>query len=224
MRYAQGNCKRKMAVKIHVMGSNGKLGTQVVAAINKDHDFCISESLEKADVVIDVSSHLACADHIEQALASKKPLVIGTTGHSSHNYSLMEKAALLIPLLVAPNFSLAMASFFEVASLLAQKLGKCSIEIIEAHHAHKKDLPSGTALALAKTLGSDNPPPIHSIRDGEIMGEHTVIFLCEGERIELKHQVLSREIFAKGALKAAQFLSHQNPGLYSIKDVVYAAC
>ncbi len=103
----------------------------------------------------------------------------------------------------------------EAAALLAKK--GFSIDIIEAHHNQKKDKPSGSALALARAMGKE--VPIHSIRSGDIIGEHTVIFVGEGERIELKHQVFSRDAFAKGALKAAKFLAKKPPGLYSLKDL-----
>ena len=214
-----------MPIKITVMGQTGRLGSQILARAEQDSDFLICHSLDQADIALDVSSYLACADHINQALDHRKPLIIGTTGHPPENYHLIEKAALSIPILFSPNFSLSMALCLETASFLAKQLkGNCSIEIIEAHHAHKKDAPSGTALALAHLLNKENPPPIKSIREGEIIGDHIIIFLCEGERIELKHQVHSREAFAKGALKAAQFLIDQKPGLYSIKDVLYAPC
>lgn len=214
-----------MALKIHVIGSSGKLGTQILTLIKNRSDFLPADTVETADVLIDVSSHLACEENINKALKTQKPLIIGTTGHSCENDLLMKQAALLIPLLVAPNFSLGMALCFETAlSLTRQLKDECSIEIKEAHHIHKKDSPSGTALALAQTINSDNPPPIHSIREGEIIGEHTVIFRSESETIELKHQALSREAFAKGSLQAAQFLSDKPPRLYSMRDVLYAAC
>jgi 4-hydroxy-tetrahydrodipicolinate reductase len=112
-----------------------------------------------------------------------------------------------------------MAITLEAAKLIAGKLkGLCQIEIIEAHHQMKKDKPSGGALKLAKEI-SDKEIPIHSIRAGDIIGDHTVVFVLAGERIELKHQAQSREVFARGALLAAKFLKTKPPGLYSVKDL-----
>jgi 4-hydroxy-tetrahydrodipicolinate reductase len=208
-----------MAFKLAVMGSTGRLGKHIVALAQQDPNFSITNS-EEADVIIDVSSPLAC----ENNLSLLKPLVIGTTGHSPDNHKLIEQAASSLPILFAPNFSFGMTVCLEAVAFLAKQLRNfCTIDITETHHQHKKDKPSGTALALSQALNLESPPPIHSIREGEILGEHTVTFFCEGEKITLNHTVQSRNAFAKGALKAAQFLIHQNPGLYSMKDVLYAA-
>lgn len=198
-----------MPIGITVIGARGKMGTRVISLAQADSDFTVEENFERADVVIDFSSK----DNLSSVLGLQKPLVIGTTGHV--NTREMEIAAKNIPILFSPNFSLGMAAMLEAAALLAKK--GFSIDIIEAHHNQKKDKPSGSALALARAIGKDIP--IHSIRSGDIIGDHTVIFVGEGERIELKHQVFSRDAFAKGALKAAKFLAKKPPGLYSLKDL-----
>ncbi len=180
----------------------------------------LSRSLEKAEVAIDVSIPGALEANLAQAVKLGKPLVIGTTGHPPQTSRLLAEAAEQIPLLYSPNFSMGMALCLQAASQLATQLKQPhNIEIVETHHAQKKDIPSGTALALAQRLGES--VPIQSLRTGEVIGEHTVIFTCEGERIELKHAALSRDIFAQGALACAKFLSKKPPGLYSIEDLFH---
>jgi 4-hydroxy-tetrahydrodipicolinate reductase len=202
-----------MAMGITVIGERGRMGSRVVALATGE--FFVTD-WENADVAIDFSSPKALDEHLSRAISSKKPLVIGTTGHATDAYSAMQAASQKIPILFSPNFSLGMAACLEAVALLAQKLGG-TIDIVEAHHAQKKDKPSGTALLLAQMAG--NQVAIHSIRAGDIIGDHTVIFTCAGERIELKHQVISRDTFAQGALKAAKFLKTRPPGLYSLKDI-----
>lgn len=195
------------------------MGSQVVSLASTLSEFKIEESPAIADVVIDFSSHLATKEILDKMAAFKKPLVIGTTGHPAENYPAIEAASREIPILFSPNFSLGMAACVEAAALLAKRLkGHCSIDIVEAHHVHKKDKPSGSALALEKAM-DQKETSIHSIRAGDVIGDHTVIFTCDGEQIELRHQVHSRKAFAKGALKAASFLIGKRPGLYSIKDL-----
>lgn len=208
-----------MPIAINVIGARGRMGSRVVSVASTLSEFKIKDFAEDADVVIDFSSHLATKEILGQMAASKKPLVIGTTGHPAENYSAIEAASREIPILFSPNFSLGMAACVEAAALLAKRLkGHCSIDIVEAHHIHKKDKPSGSALALGKAM-DQKEASIHSIRAGDVIGDHTVIFTCEGERIELRHQVQSRDAFAKGALKAASFLIGKQPGLYSIRDL-----
>ena len=207
---------KSMPIGITVIGARGRMGSRVISlAVG---DFSVTD-WDKADVAIDFSSPLAAKDNLAKAIASRKPLVMGTTGHAPENYKAIEEASKEIPILFSPNFSLGMATCLEAAAFLAKRLN-CTIDIIEMHHSQKKDKPSGSALALARA--TDREVPIHSIRAGDIIGEHTVIFTCEGERIELKHQVFSRDAFAKGALKAAKFLIGRPAGLYSIKDLIYA--
>jgi 4-hydroxy-tetrahydrodipicolinate reductase len=203
-----------MAIGITVMGARGRMGSRVISLAAGD--FFVTE-WAKADVAIDFSSQLAAKENLAKALASRKPLVMGTTGHTPENHAAIEAASKEIPILFSPNFSLGMVACLEAATLLAKRLD-CAIDIVEAHHAQKKDRPSGTALLLARSMGKE--VPIHSIRAGDIIGDHTILFTCEGERIELKHHVVSRDAFAQGALKAAKFLVKQPPGLYSVKDIV----
>ncbi|MFI5334644.1 MAG: 4-hydroxy-tetrahydrodipicolinate reductase [Chlamydiales bacterium] len=191
---------------------------------------------EECDVLIDFSSTAAANSYVQAALKYGKPLVIGTTGHSTETHLNFEIAAKQIPIFYAPNFSLGMALCIEASGFFARHLkGSCHVDILETHHTQKKDAPSGSALALAKSLDfggiypgtlvesprSKEAVAIHSLRRGSVVGEHEVIFECEGERLTLKHEVLSRETFAKGGLKAAKFLASASPGLYSIKDLLH---
>jgi 4-hydroxy-tetrahydrodipicolinate reductase len=191
-------------------------------------------ALATCDVAIDFTSHEATRGHLEAATSAKKALVIGTTGHSPEAKKAIEEAAKTIPILFSPNFSFGIALCLEAVSRFGKRLfGSCTIDILETHHVFKKDRPSGTAIALANAIGNGKPVleshssqprkkeeiAIHSIRSGEVIGEHTIIFECGRERIELKHTAHSRDTFAHGALMGAKFLARQTPGLYSLKDL-----
>lgn len=208
-----------MQIVVHVIGARGRMGSRVVSLARARPEFKIDDETDHFDVAIDFSSHIATQEILKRMVALKKPVVIGTTAHPPENRDAIATASKEIPILFSPNFSLGMAVCIEAVELMAKRLyGFCSIDIVEAHHVHKKDKPSGTALALQQAAGKLDSP-IHSIRAGDIIGDHTVIFTCAGERIELKHQVDSRDAFAEGALKAASFLIGKTPGLYSIKDL-----
>lgn len=191
-------------------------------------------ALLQCDVGIDFTHHLATIEHLNAALVANKPLVIGTTGHSQDEKSEIEKASRSIPILYSPNFSFGMALCLDAVSRFGKALfGKSLIDIVETHHIHKKDSPSGTALALANAVGDGKVATesalkahrnkeeilVHSIRQGDVIGEHTVIFECGIEKIELKHTCHSRDAFAQGALMGAKFLAKQSPGLYSLKNL-----
>jgi len=193
----------------------------------------VETALENADIGIDFSSPSLLVEILDAALHLKKPLVLGTTGYSEKEREKIKEASQEIPILYSPNFSFGIALCLETVAFLAKNLyGDAYIDIVETHHIHKKDAPSGSALALAKAIGNgkiiNNPSHsprskeeivIHAIRFGETIGEHVVIFEWGEERIEIKHQAHSREAFAKGALKAAKFLIQKQPGLYSVKDL-----
>lgn len=222
-------------IALCVLGASGKMGKRIVELALHDPAFAPTlTNLECCDMIIDFSSPKATESHLQAAILANKPLVIGTTGHTPEERSLIETAAKTIPILFSPNFSFGMALCLETAARLGKALyGSCTIDIIETHHIHKKDRPSGTALALARAIGNgktvletpENLPRkkeeilIHSIRSQEVVGEHTLILECEHERIELKHTAHSRDAFAQGALIGAKFLIQQPPGLYSLKDL-----
>ncbi len=195
------------------------MGLAVSREIQENTAYLLTENVADCDVVIDFSSPAA----LPSLLKMGKPLVIGTTGFNEAEKMSIQEAAKQIPILVTPNFSIGMTLLRQFASDLASRVGaEASVEIVEAHNKFKKDKPSGSALGLAEEMGKD--VPIHSIRAGDIIGDHTVIVALKGERLELKHQVQSRSAFAEGALKAAAFLKTQPVGYYTMKDLVYAFC
>jgi 4-hydroxy-tetrahydrodipicolinate reductase len=169
----------------------------------------------------------------------KVNLVVGTTGFTPEQKALMEKAIKEngVAAVISPNFSIGVNVFWGLLAEAAKSLSDYDIEIIEAHHNQKKDAPSGTAVkaaeVISKTLGGKelvygrhglSPRKqeigIHAVRGGDIVGDHTVLFAGDGERIEIKHQAHSRQAFAKGAVKAAVWVSSAPPGVYEMADVL----
>jgi 4-hydroxy-tetrahydrodipicolinate reductase len=221
-----------MPIALAVLGASGKMGKRILHLAENDPDFSIVTAMAMCNVAIDFTAPEATLSHLEAAMSAKKAIVIGTTGHSTNENRAIVEAAQTIPILFSPNFSFGIALCLEAVALLGKRLfGRCTINILETHHEGKKDRPSGTALALADAVGSgkavlESSQPrtneeivIHSIRAGEVVGEHTVLFETGHERIELKHTVHSRDAFAKGALMGAKFLAKQPPGLYALKDL-----
>jgi len=185
----------------------------------------IASAMEKADVTIDFSHPDAVAEICRAALEDRQPLVIGTTGHSAAQRQLIETTAQSLPIVFASNFSIGVNALFALTRNAAEILGPdFKVEIIETHHRMKRDAPSGTAKTLSEILKqarrSDAEISIQSIRGGEMVGEHTVILAGPGERLELTHRASSREIFARGALRAAEWVMGKPAGLYSMQDVL----
>lgn len=219
-----------MPLHLAIAGATGKMGKRVMELAHSE-DFVVKAesnrsqplSLSDIDVVIDFSSPAATLNHLQACLSHRKPLVIGTTGHQVGEKDAIHKAAKTIPILFSPNFSLGVALTLHTVSQFAKGLkGLVRVDIVETHHVQKKDSPSGTALALADRIREHTEPEkvvVHSIRSGSVIGEHRVIFECETERIELRHEALTRDCFAKGALLAARFLAKKDPGLYSLQDL-----
>ena len=194
------------------------------------------------DVMIDFSLAAGVADNIQKCAASNINMVIGTTGLGPADHKRLRAAADRIAIVCAPNMSVGVNLCLKLLELTAGAIGADSdIEIIEAHHRHKKDAPSGTALgmgaAVAAVLGRDlsecavydrrggearRPGSIgfQAIRAGDIVGEHTVMFAAEGERIEISHKAFSRTTFANGALRAATWLADKDRGLFDMRDVL----
>ena len=145
--------------------------------------------------------------------------MIGTTGLTADEQKAVDEAAKRIPIVQSGNYSLGVNLLLELVSRAAQVLGPdYDIEITEMHHKWKKDAPSGTAIMLAKAAGCDKP--IHSLRGGSVVGDHTVMFAGEVERVELTHKAQGREAFAAGALKALSWAKGKTPGIYSMRDVL----
>ena len=156
------------------------------------------------------------------AMEAHVPLVSGTTGFSTPLENVFEKAAQQIPVLWDSNFSLGIEVLCQLAELAALKL-KWPVSVLDIHHEHKKDSPSGTALKLSHRIhgqGAETPVSFHSIRLGEIPGEHRILMNFCHETLELSHRVTSRRPFAEGALKALNWLQHQQKGLYGMKDML----
>lgn len=214
---------------------------RIVARCGRDDD--VRTRVTEADVVIDVSRVEAAQENCAATVEAHKPLVIGTTGHSREQLKIVEEAARAIPIVLAPNFSIGVNTLFWLARHAAELLGDgFDIEIIETHHRLKKDAPSGTAKRLAELLadvralrydedvahgrqgltgeGPRHQIGMHAIRAGDVVGDHTVVFAGTGERLELTHKASSRDTFAVGALRAAQWVINQPAGLYSMEDVL----
>ncbi|RJQ53718.1 MAG: 4-hydroxy-tetrahydrodipicolinate reductase [Nitrospiraceae bacterium] len=197
----------------------------------------------KADVIIDFSSTSATVECLKLLSEKPVPAVIGTTGFSSDETGYINLYAQKVPCVLAPNMSVGVNLLLKILSDIAKTTGDdYDVEIIEAHHRMKKDAPSGTAMKMAQVIAaslnrdleetavyarhgligerSRKEIGIQTIRAGDIVGEHTVIFGTPGERIEITHKASSRDTFARGALKAALWVYKQTPGLYDMQDVL----
>jgi 4-hydroxy-tetrahydrodipicolinate reductase len=225
----------KSPVRVLLVGAAGRMGRTVVDLSKTDPKIeivaqCdlgdpIDPAMKSCDVAIDFSHADAITEICRTALHHHKSLVIGTTGHSQEQRRLIEDAAQSLPIVFTSNFSIGVNALFWLAREAAELLGRdFDPHIVETHHKMKKDAPSGTAKALAETLKAarkmKNEVPIQSIREGDVVGEHTVIFSGPGERLELTHRAASREIFARGALRAADWVIGKPAGLYSMQDVL----
>ncbi len=195
------------------------------------------------DVLIDFSSPGASVERALECSEHGVAVVLGTTGLTPEQVSeVRERVAPRVPVLIAPNMSLGVNLLFRLAAEAARALGAAyDVEIIEAHHRRKVDAPSGTAMELARRIcealerdadsclsfgrqGAAGPRKanevgVHAVRGGDIVGDHTVLFAGDGERIELTHRATSRDIFARGALRAAGYVAGCKPGMYSMRDV-----
>jgi 4-hydroxy-tetrahydrodipicolinate reductase len=213
----------------------------IVAALDQGDD--LTKDAGAGDVVVDFS-HPSATDLICRAcLDAGKPVVIGTTGHSNEERALLEKTSKSLPVVFSPNFSIGVNTLFWLTRKAAEMLGEdFDLEIVETHHRLKKDAPSGTAKRLAEILcevrkldyaknvahGRDGligkrsvaEIGVHSIRGGDVVGDHTVMLAGKGERLELTHKASSRETFAAGALRAAHWIVGRPPGLYGMEDVL----
>jgi 4-hydroxy-tetrahydrodipicolinate reductase len=194
-------------------------------------------------VVIDFSFHEATAGFAELCAQHQKALVIGTTGHTPAEKARISGFQAALPMVWSANYSTGVNTLFWLTRKAAEILGPgFDLEIVEMHHRHKKDAPSGTATTLAEILAQARRQQlatvvrhgrqgitgertaeeigVHALRGGDVVGDHTVIFAAAGERLELTHKAASRETFAHGALRAAQWVVQQPPGLYDMQDVL----
>ena len=226
---------KSSSVRLLLVGAAGRMGKTVLDLAQSDPEIEISgqcdlgDSIEAAMKNCDVAIDFSQADSIDEicraALQHGKSIVIGTTGHSQQQRKMIEETAHSIPIVLASNFSVGVNVLFWLTQKAAELLGlDFNPEIVETHHTMKKDAPSGTAKTLAEILKaaqqSGREIPIESIREGDVVGEHKVIFSGPAERLELAHRAANREIFARGALRAAKWIVDKGPGLYSMQDVL----
>ena len=223
-----------------VAAAAADMGIQVGGAVDLGDD--AASALRNCAVVVDFSSHTATRAILELAVAQGKPVVLGTTGHASDEKKALLALAARVPCVWAGNFSVGVNVLFALTRRATAVLGAdYDAEVVEMHHRFKKDAPSGTAARLleiileerkldAKALrhgregitGARQPTEvgIHALRGGDVVGDHTVMFAALGERLELTHKASDRGIFARGALRAAQWIVSQPPGVYDMQDVL----
>ena len=220
-------------VRVLLIGAAGRMGKTVLDLSQSDREIEIAAQCDLGDAIepamtnCDVAIDFSQADSIDEicraALKYGKPLVVGTTGHSQHQRKAIEKTAHSVPIVLASNFSVGVNLLFWLTQTTAELLGAdLNPEIVETHHKLKKDAPSGTAKTLAEILKAvrNSEIPIQSFREGDVVGEHTVIFAGPSESLELTHRAGNRGIFAGGALRAAKWIVDKQPGLYSMQDVL----
>ncbi len=254
-------------VKIIISGVCGKMGSKILELATQDKEIEVVAGLEvnthpmigkrfqplnidvesnlekiidKTDVLIEFTNPQATIEHIKIIEKFKKASVIGTTGLSEEQISIIKNTSQKIPIVFSPNMSIGVNLLFKISEEVAKILHNYDVEIVEAHHNKKRDAPSGTALKLVEKIkiakqtklkeiygreGQTGPRKpneigIFAVRAGDIVGEHTVIFAGTGERIELIHRAHSRDTFASGALLAAKWIVNKKPGLYEMMDVL----
>jgi|SRR5208283_923625 len=240
-----------MSLTLFLNGARGRMGQAVTRAAAEagirlgfaiDAGDLVPASIETCDVIVDFSTPAATADLVQLAVKSRKPMVIGTTGHAPEEKRRLLAMAGQVPCVWTGNFSVGVNLLFHLTQSAAQILDESyDAEVVEMHHRFKKDAPSGTAARLLEIilqerkltaaalrhgrsgLTGDRSPRevgIHSLRGGDVVGDHTVIFAALGERLEFTHKASDRAIFARGALRAAQWVVAQPPGVYDMQDVL----
>ena len=240
-----------MSLKILLNGCRGRMGREIASLASQCNAEIIcaigtgdsaAEGIKNCDVVIDFSSHEATLPLVKLAALNKKPTVIGTTGHTEAEKKAILTELSIIPAVWAGNYSIGVNVLNYLVEQAALKLGHgYHAEIVEMHHCHKKDAPSGTAEKLIQIIQAareipashvlhgrhgitgerpDNQIGVHSLRGGDVVGDHTVIFAGDGERLELMHKASSRKIFAQGALRAAHWVVGKSAGLFDMRNVL----
>lgn len=223
-------------IKVAVAGSNGRMGKRIINLAEKEEGVDVvakfdiganpESEIAKCDVLIEFTTPQATVEHTVIAEKLEKGVVIGTTALTEEDNKVIKKASKNIPIVLSPNMSVGVNLLFKLCRDAASILPKSyKIEMTEAHHVHKKDAPSGTAKKLAELISSERKGkvsdiPIESIREGDIVGDHKVIFDSQTEKIELVHGAKTRDTFAAGALAAVKFLQGKKPGLYTMHDVL----
>ncbi|WP_380878372.1 4-hydroxy-tetrahydrodipicolinate reductase [Sphingomonas sp. DBB INV C78] len=251
--------------RIGIIGAGGRMGRAIAAAV-EDVDACVSGGIDRpgtapealgdvpllasptelaaaSDVMVDFSSPAALAAHLDAAAAVGTPIVIGTTGLAPEHHALIDEAAKSVAVLQAFNTSLGVNLLAHLVRETAARLGTdWDIEVVEMHHRHKVDAPSGTGILLGQSAAAGRQVALADVavrsrdgitgerpegaigfavlRGGSVAGDHQVVFAGEGERIELGHRAESRAIFASGAVKAALWLAGKPAGRYTMNDVL----
>lgn len=234
-------------IKLGIAGVCGRMGRRIFELASQSRDFEVMLALEKkglpmigrdlgkvkissspdglflVDVLVDFTTPEATQINLDYVAKYKKALVLGTTGLTEAQLKKIEEVSKVVPVVSSPNMSIGVNVLFAVLPEITNRLGPdYSIEIVEAHHKLKKDATSGTAKKFGEILShiTKKEIPVHAIRLGDIVGDHTIIFCGNSERIEIKHQAHSRDLFALGALKAAKWITGKPAGLYSMQDVL----
>ena len=238
--------------KVVIHGSKGRMGQMLIACGEKmdgikvvagvDEGDDLGAIIDGCDAVIDFSLHSATSSCATLCAEHGTPLVIGTTGHTNEEKAMVLAYQETIPLVWASNYSTGVNTLFWLTRKAVEILGPdFDLEVIEMHHRHKVDAPSGTATTLGEILlearsqqkevlqhgregivgaRTDEEIGMHSMRGGDVVGDHSVIFAGSGERLELAHKAASRETFANGALRAAKWAHGKEPGLYNMQNVL----
>ena len=241
-------------MKIALVGAAGRMGKMLTALADANPSLEVVAKVDVADgydkawpagteAVIDFSFHSAVPAFIAKAAEEGIAYVIGTTGLSAEEQGAVDAAARRIPVVQSGNYSLGVNLLLNLVKTAAKVLGpEYDVEVVEMHHRHKKDAPSGTALMLAKAAAAghgvdfdkaaiygrkgiigerpEGEIAVHALRGGSVVGDHTVMFAGDVERVEITHKAQSREAFAAGALKAALWAAGRNPGIYTMRDVL----
>lgn len=231
-------------MRVIVWGASGHMGRLVCQVVQeRGHQLVgrVSRAIRElapADVIIDFSLAACTPSLLNYALQQKLPVVIATTGHTAEQQAQIEQAAKTIPVLQAVNFSVGLNLLLTLVETAARVLVDSDIEIVEVHHRHKQDAPSGSAkellAVLQRALGHGQPVygrhgvaprqqheiGVHAVRGGNIMGKHQVQFFTDSETLTLTHTVHDRRVYAEGAVKAAEFLYQQPAGYYTIRDLL----
>jgi len=240
-------------IQLLVTGCKGRMGQAIIEAAEQDPEAevaakidigdSLADSIGKCDTVIDFTTHGFTPELVKACVENKVRMVIGTTGHTPDELQIIQDAAKELPVVFAPNFSVGVNTLFWLTQKAAEILGPAyDLEVVEMHHRHKTDAPSGTARRLAEILATarqvsyendtrhgrkgdvgartDDEIGVHAVRGGDVVGDHTVMYATSGERLELTHKASSRMTFASGAVRAAVWLQDKQAGLYDMQDVL----
>ena len=234
-------------IKLAVSGCQGRMGQSITRLALTDNEFTLTVLLEhkdhpnadetvhglkihtdniaikESDVLIEFTTPEATLENLHVCMALDIKMVIGTTGFQPEHIEQIRKTAEQIPIVLASNMSVGVNVLFKLIELTSKKIGQSAIDIKETHHVHKKDAPSGTAKTMgeiAENHSNQKVRNIDSLREGEVIGDHDIIFETPEDILTIKHHAKTRDMFAKGALTAAKFLQDKSSGLYTMQDVL----